>query len=295
LGYDETVTNVSRIGAHTSTAGSIANAALEAIELGCNCLQIFTRSPRMWSAPELKPEQVDELKQLRGEHDLGPLVVHGSYLLNLASGDAANREKSVAGFRDEVDRCLAVGADYLVFHPGSARDHDSSADAIETLAQAFAEATKGVRWKNLEVLLENTAGGGATLGRELGELASIRNAILRKKRNAPVGYCLDTAHLFASGYDVSTESGLKATLKEIESEIGIDTVKVIHANDSKTKLGSRVDRHEHIGEGWIGAEAFRRILRHPKLRGKPFILETPHGEDGTHRVNVERLKALARR
>jgi deoxyribonuclease-4 len=289
------VAQVWRIGAHTSTAGSIANAAREAIELGCNCFQIFTRSPRMWAAPDLDPRQVEELKALRKEHDLAPLVVHGSYLLNLASGNAENREKSIAGFRYEVERSLAIGADYLVFHPGSARDHDSAEAAIQAIAESFAEATKGVRWRQLEVLLENTAGGGATLGRDLAELASIRAAILKKKRNAPVGYCLDTAHLYVSGYDIATGAGLAKTLRETDTHLGLDRVKVIHANDSKTKLGSRVDRHEHIGEGTIGAEAFRRILRHPELRGKPFILETPHGPDGTHQKNVDALKDLSRK
>ena len=283
-----------RIGAHTSTAGSIANAAREAIELGCNCFQIFTRRPRAWAAPELDPDEVAELKRLREEHDLKPLAVHGSYLLNLASGNAANREKSVAGFREEVDRALAIGADYLVFHPGSSKDCASCEEAIEALAEAFARAVKGVRWRHLEVLLENTAGGGSTLGRDLHELASIRDAILSKKRNVPLGYCLDTAHLYVSGYDIATPKGLDATVSEIDSALGIERVKAIHANDSKTKLGSRVDRHEHIGEGTIGSAAFRRILRHPKLRSKPFLLETPHGEDGTHRKNVEALKKLAK-
>ena len=285
--------SVPRIGAHTSTAGSIANAAREAIDLGCNCFQIFTRSPRAWAAPDLDPEQVRELKQLREEHGLAPLIVHGSYLLNLASGNPENREKSVAGFRDEVDRSLAIGADYLVFHPGSSKDYDSPEEAIEALAEAFARATKGVRWGNLEALLENTAGGGSTLGRDLRELASIRGAILKRKPNAPVGYCLDTAHLYVSGYDIATPKGLEATVDEIDATLGLGRVKAIHANDSKTKLGSRVDRHEHIGEGTIGAAAFRRILRHRKLRSKPFLLETPHGDDGTHRKNVGKLKDLA--
>ncbi len=285
--------NALRIGAHTSTAGSLANGAREAIELGCNCLQLFTRSPRMWSAPDLKPEQIKELEGLREAHDLKPLAVHGSYLINLASGNPENRERSIEGFRDEVERSLAIGADYLVFHPGSAKDHDSSEAAIETLAESFAEATKGVRWKGLEVLLENTAGGGATLGRDLAELGAIRAAMLMKKRSAPIGYCLDTAHLYVSGYDIATEKGLRKTLDEIDACLGLERVKLIHANDSKTKFGSRVDRHEHIGEGTIGAEAFRRILRSPELRAKPFLVETPHGPDSTHRKNVEALKSLA--
>jgi deoxyribonuclease-4 len=205
------------IGAHTSTAGSLANAAREAIDLGCNCLQIFTRSPRMWAAPDLNPDQVNELKQLRAKHDLTPLVVHGSYLLNLASCDETNCANSIEGFRGEVERALAIGADYLVFHPGSAKGYESIPEAIEKLADSFAKATKGVRWKSLEVLLENTAGGGATLGRDLCELRIIREAILKKKRNAPVGYCLDTAHLYVSGYDIATESGLEKTLAEVEA------------------------------------------------------------------------------
>ena len=282
-----------RIGAHTSTAGSLANAAREAIELGCNCFQIFTRSPRMWAAPPVKLDQVKELERLRAAHDLKPLVVHGSYLLNLASCDGVNCANSIAGFRDEVERALAVSADYLVIHPGSAKGHASTPEAIETLAFSFAAATKGVRWKGLEILLENTAGGGSTLGRDISELHTIREAILKRKRNAPIGYCLDTAHLYVSGYDIATQAGLSKTLAEIEDVLDLDLVKVIHTNDSKTKFGSRVDRHQHIGEGTIGAEAFRRMLRHPKLRHKPFVLETPHGPDGTHRKNVEALNGLA--
>ena len=204
-----------------------------------------------------------------------------------------NRAKSIAGFRDELERCLAIGADYLVFHPGSAKDYETSKEAINAVAAGFAEATVGVRWQGLGVLLENTAGGGATLGRDLAELAAIRRAMLRHRRRAPIGYCLDTAHLFASGFDIVTPDGLDETVAEIERHLGLERVKLIHANDSKTKLGSRVDRHEHIGEGWIGAEAFRRILHHTALRTKPFIVETPHGEDGTHRVNVQALERLA--
>ena len=225
---------------------------------------------------------------------MSPLVVHGSYLLNLAAADPENRAKSVRGFRDEVHRALAIGADYLVIHPGSAKGRDSREQAVEALADAFGEAVRGVRWRALTLLLENTAGGGASLGATFEELDEIRRAIRRRKPNAPVGYCLDTCHLYAAGYDVSTASGLRETLHEADHTLGLGRVKVIHFNDSKTKLGSRLDRHARIGEGRIGREAMRRIVRHPKLRDKAFILETPHDPDGTHTRSVETLRELIR-
>lgn len=281
-----------RFGAHTSIAGSLANSAEETIDLGCSAFQIFTRSPRMWNSAPLKPEQIEQLRALRKEHDLWPLAVHASYLINLAAVAPDNHQKSVRAFRDEVERAVAVGADYLVFHPGNAKGQEIP-DAIEILGKSFAEAVDGTAWNGLTVLLENTAGGGASLGRSFEELAAIRAAIDAEVPDAPVAYCIDTCHLFAAGYDISSAEGLKETLAAIEVTIGLDEVKVIHTNDSKAKLGSNVDRHENIGEGQIGLEAFRRIINHPALRDKPFILETPHDEDGTHRRNTEILKSLA--
>ncbi|MDA1233939.1 MAG: deoxyribonuclease IV [Acidobacteria bacterium] len=278
-----------RLGAHTSIAGSLDNSAREAIELGCSCFQIFTRSPRMW---QLDRGQIEGLKRLRKEHDLWPLAVHGSYLINLAALDEANRDKSIEGFRDELERAIAVGAEYLVFHPGSAKGQERD-EAIAVLAKSFAKATRGLDWDGLEVLLENTAGGGASLGRTFEELAAVRAAIRAEAPNAPLGFCIDTCHTFAAGYDISTAEGLNETLDAIDSAIGLEQVKLIHANDSKAKFGSHLDRHENIGEGQIGLDAFRRIVNHPRLRDKPFILETPHDEDGTHRHNTETLKTLA--
>lgn len=246
----------------------------------------------MWQSPPLDPQQIDRLQKLRKQHDLWPLVVHGSYLINLASIEPENREKSVRGFRDEVERASAVGADYLVIHPGSAKGQETDA-AIASLAAAFGEAMEGMEWKGLQVLLENTAGGGASLGRSFEELAATRAAIRAAAPNAPVAYCIDTCHAFAAGYDITTAEGLERTLASIEDVIGLDQVKVIHINDSKAKFGSHLDRHENIGEGQIGLEAFRRILNHAELRDKPFILETPHDEDGTHRRNAEMLRTLA--
>jgi deoxyribonuclease-4 len=280
------------LGAHTSIAGSLGHSAREAVELGCSCFQIFTRSPRMWQAAPLDPGQIEELKRLRKEHDLWPLAVHGSYLINLAALDQTNRDKSIQGFREEVERAIAVGADYLIFHPGSAKQQEREA-AIAVLAKSFARAVRGIRWKGLEVLLENTAGGGASLGGTFEELAAVRAAIRGKVPRAPVGYCIDTCHIFAAGYEISTLAGLRETIRKIDASLGLEHVKVIHTNDSKAKFGSHLDRHENIGDGRIGLEAFRRILNHPALRDKPFILETPRDKDGTHRRNTETLKTLA--
>ena len=283
-----------RFGAHTSIAGSLDNSAREAIELGCSCFQIFTRSPRMWLAAPLAPSQIAELKRLRAEHDLWPLAVHSSYLINLAALDEANRERSIEGFRDEVQRAIAIGADYLVLHPGSSKGQERE-ESTAILAESFRRAVRGVKWSGLEVLLENTAGGGAALGRTFEELAAVRTAIQAQSPKAPVGFCIDTCHTFASGYGISTAAELNETLSKIDAVLGLDRVKLIHTNDSKAKFGSYLDRHEHIGEGQIGLAAFRRIVNHPALRDKPFILETPHDAEGTHRKNMETLTALGRR
>ena len=284
---------VRRIGAHTSIAGGLINAANEALALGCNTLQIFSRSPRMWRSAPLDPKGIAQLKDARAEHDLSPLVIHGNYLTNMAAADSTVRTKSIEAFRDEVRRALMIGADYLVIHPGSHRGQTLD-KAMNVLASSIARAVKGLHWNGLQLLLENTAGGGQTMGRDFTELAELRERI-QKKATIPVGFCIDTAHCFEAGYDLSTALGLKKTTELIEQTIGLDSVKVIHANDSRTPLGSHADRHEHIGEGEIGSDAFRRILNHPKWRAKPFILETPAGEDGTHHKNVTALKSLSNR
>ncbi len=282
-----------RIGAHASIAGSLERSAEQAAALGCNTFQIFSRSPRMWRARKLDPAAVERLKDARERFGLTPLVIHGNYLVNLAAADPVVRKKSIAAFRDEVNRAVALGAEYLVIHPGSHRGQTLKR-AMKTLAASVAKAVRGIQWNHLELLLENTAGGGASIGRGFTELAELRDMI-QKKASVPVGCCIDTAHSYEAGFDVSTPSGLNKTLRLIDDTIGIEAVRVIHANDSKTSLGSNADRHEHIGKGKIGREAFRRMLHHPKLRGKPFILETPQDAGGGHQRNVKALKTLARR
>jgi deoxyribonuclease-4 len=268
-------------------------AALRAAELGANTFQIFSASPRMWRHGALDPLAVRRLQEARDRLDLTPLVVHDNYLINLAAGDPSLRAKSVAAFRAEIVRCLSIGAEYLVLHPGSYRGQSLEA-GIETLAGSLAEAAAGLASDRLMLLLENTAGSGSAIGSRFEELAEVRRAAAGRL-DFHIGFCLDTAHCLAAGYDVATASGLEKTLRKAHRVLGLDRVPVIHTNDSKAPLGSRVDRHEHIGQGYIGIQGFRRILHHPGLRDKAFILETPIDREGDDRRNLLKLKRLCRK
>jgi deoxyribonuclease IV len=280
-----------RIGIHTSTAGALPNAARKALELGANCFQIFSGSPRTWAAPEPDPARVQELAALLVKHDLRPLVIHANYLINLCSADAANRPKSITAFRGELRRAMAIGAEYVVIHPGSAKDHASRDAAIAAFADGLAEASEGMASQHLKILLENTAGHGNLLGGDLRDLAAIE-ALAAGRTGFGIGYCLDTCHSFAAGYAVHTAKGLAAFVKEVEGMLGLERVPVIHANDSQGALGSHLDRHANIGEGYIGMEGFRRILNARALRDKAFVLETPIDNEGDDKRNVDALWSL---
>ena len=280
-----------RIGLHTFTAGSLEKAALTAAELGANTFQIFSTSPRMWKARAPDREQVRLLRRARERFDLHPLAIHVNYLINLASIDPVIRTKSIAGFRGELERAAEIGAEYLVLHPGSYRGR-SVEEGIASFSTALREAAHGWRSRGVMLLLENSAGAGFHIGSRFEELQSIRE-LARDLTQLPIGYCLDTCHLLASGFEIRTAAGLRATIRNAEETLGLSNVHIIHTNDSKAPLGSRVDRHEHIGKGHIGLEAFRRILRHPHLRGKAFIMETPIERPGDDRRNLDRLRSLA--
>ena len=290
--YTDTLTSrIPCIGAHISIAASYRKAALDAHRIGANTMQIFTSSPRMWRASLPRPEDVVAFQHARAEHGIAPLVVHDNYLINLASTDPGIRAKSIAAYRGEVERALYAGADYLVAHPGSGRGQSVVA-AIEAVARGLLEATQGLGSDRLMLLLENTAGQGAALGADLTEIAAIRD--LARGIGFQVGYCLDTAHSFAAGYAIHEEAGFAEFVETVERILGWNCVPVIHANDSKAPFGSRVDRHQHIGRGHIGKKAFGRILRHPFLRDKAFILETPIEEEGDDARNIATLRGLCR-
>lgn len=280
-----------RLGIHTFTRGSLEHAALSAAELGANTFQIFSASPRMWRSRPADPAQVKLLRRARDRFDLRPMAIHVSYLVNLASADVVIRAKSIDAFRAEVERAATIGAEYLVLHPGNCRGR-SVEEGIASFVLGLRDAVRGARTNGVTILLENTAGSGANLGSRFEELQSMRE-LARELTELPIGYCLDTCHLFAAGFDISTAAGLTATLQAVGDVLGLTNVRLIHTNDSKTPLGSRVDRHANIGAGRIGMEAFRRILTHPKLRRKPFILETPVDSPGDDRRNLDTLKMLA--
>ena len=254
----------------------------------------------MWRARPADAAEVKLLRAARERFDLHPLVVHANYLVNLASEDETIRTKSIAAFRGELERTAAIGAEFLVVHPGSycgPRGQPATRsveEGITSFALGLRDAAHGLRSHRVTVLLENTAGAGSHIGSRFEELQSIRE-LARDLTDLPVGYCLDTCHLLAAGFDIRTPAGLRSTIRQAEALLGLTNVHVIHANDSKAPLGSHVDRHAQIGEGHIGREAFSRILRHPKLRRKPFILETPRPEPGDDRRNLDTLKALAAR
>lgn len=278
-----------RIGIHTSIAGDVVRALELAQGLGANALQIFSASPRMWERGSSRISDADakRFRDRRKQLGLGPLVVHDNYLINLASRDPVLRTRSLQAFHQELIRAVALGADYLVAHPGSGRD-GTKQEAINAIVQGLRQTTRAVKLGDLQILLENMAGHGTCVGSRMDELRAILDAC----SDLPLGVCIDTAHLFASGWDIAKPEGLDAALAAIDRIIGLARIPVIHVNDSKTPLGSRVDRHQHIGKGKIGLDAFRRILNHPMLRGKAFIAETPIDRPGDDRRNVATLWKL---
>jgi deoxyribonuclease-4 len=282
-----------RLGLHTSIAGSLERSALLAGELGANTFQIFSSSPRQWKASVPALPAIRLLERARERHDLYPLAIHDNYLINLAAADAEIRAKSVEAFRGELERAIAIGAEYLIAHPGNYKGQGIEQGILHFL-EGVGMAARGLKPGKLMLLIENTAGAGSQLGGNFEELHAMREFAPRFT-DLPVGYCLDTCHLLVSGFEITTAAGLKKTLAHAGELLGLENVRVIHANDSKAPLGSHVDRHENIGEGHIGLEGFRRILNHPLLRDKPFILETPYDNVGDDRRNLETLRRLRKK
>ncbi len=279
-----------RIGVHLSTAGGVYKAAERAHQAGANTFQIFSSSPRMWRPANIAKEHCAQMHELRTRFDVHPLVIHASYLINVAAQSEDIWQKSIAALRGEVERALALGAEYLVLHPGSWRGMTRESGLLRA-ADAIAQALDGLAWQECDfrLLIENTAGAEFSLGssfQQVGELVEKLRAV------APIGACLDTCHTHVSGYDIVSAAGYERTVAEIEASIGLDTVRVWHMNDAKAAQGSRLDRHEHIGEGTIGAAAFRRILNDPRFRHCAFIAETPVDEPGDEARNVNVLKSL---
>ena len=280
-----------RIGVHVGTAGGCWTAVERAVAAGANTFQMFSASPRMWKASPVKPEDAAKMLALREKHDVGPVAIHASYLINLCSQTETVRENSTAAFRGEVERALALGAEYLVLHPGSWKGLTRE-EGLRLAAQSIERAIEGIDFtgKNFKILIENTAGAEFSLGGKLEQVAELVECL---KACAPVAVCLDTCHVHVAGYDIVSADGYIETMKVVESTVGFDAVKVWHSNDAKAAMGSKLDRHEHIGEGTIGAEAFRRLLHDARFSHAAFIAETPVDAPGDEARNVGVLRTLA--
>jgi deoxyribonuclease IV len=280
-----------RIGIHTSSSGGVENGAERAYRLGCNTFQIFSSSPRQWKPYELGLPQCEQMNRLRAEYDLKPLVIHTNYLINLAGTSELFLRKSIEAFRGEIERALALCAEYLVLHPGSFRGADRNKGLLQTAA-AISAASHGLDLAKggLTILIENTAGAEFSLG---GSFEQVAEVIEHLRNHVPVAACIDTCHVHVAGYDIVSEEGFATTMRKLDSTIGLKNVPVWHCNDAKAACGSKLDRHQHIGKGTIGSEPFRRLLNGPRVAHAAFIAETPIDEPGDDRRNVAALKKLA--
>jgi len=283
-----------KIGIHTSTSGGVHTAAERAYRLGANCLQIFSSSPRMWKPQQLARPQCDQMQQLRAKYKLAPLVIHTSYLVNMCSATSEFLQKSIAAFRAELERGLALGAEFLVLHPGSFRGK-TRAEGLSCAASSIAQAAdsldlgSGSCGHPLRILIENTAGAEFSLGGSFDQVAEL---IAQLRPHVSVGACIDTCHTHVAGYDLTTPEGYAATLQQLENSVGLANVHVWHCNDAKAARGSKLDRHQHIGLGTIGLEPFRWLLNDKRLQHAAFIAETPIDEPFDDQKNVDALKAL---
>ena len=276
-----------KIGFHAPIKGGVHNALIVAKDTGCDTVQLFSRNPRGWKAKPLTLEEVLLFRKTRRQTKISPVLIHCNYLVNLSGADEVMLQKSRESFREEVERALLLGVDYLVVHPGSSRGACEE-DGIALCAASLKIACKGLKLDSLQILLENTAGQGDCIGHRLEHL----DAIMRACPKLPLAVCLDTAHAFTAGYDIREADGLEALIQRVQKTIGVKKVRAIHFNDSRAVYNSRVDRHWHIGEGHIGADALRRVARHPKLKHAAFILETPYDDPRADLKNLETLRSF---
>jgi deoxyribonuclease-4 len=274
------------LGAHMSIAGGVHTAAERGISIGCTTMQMFVKNNNQWRGKELSDEDISTYKKLLQESSIGPVVVHDTYLINLCATDMQILRKSRAALKDELDRCEVLGVEYLNFHPGS-HVGAGEAEGIKRIAESLNiihEETKGYRVKSV---LETTAGQGTAIGYRFEQLREIIDMVAEPDRMA---VCMDTCHVFAAGYDISAERGYEKTFEEFDAIIGLGRLVAFHVNDSRRELGSRVDRHDHIGKGKIGKTGFRLLMNDDRFRSVPKILETPKGPE--MKEDVKNMRTL---
>jgi deoxyribonuclease-4 len=282
-----------KIGCHVSIARGIDNSVIRAEELGCNTMQIFSKNAATWQEKILDQEEVKRFKRnLKNSIlDIDPVFIHTSYLINLASPSDELYFKSINSFVEEMKRAdLLLSTPYLITHPGahSGMGEEYGIQRVIRALNIILEKSADLNLKTM-ILLENTAGSGTHLGNTLGQLKSMMEGAKDRKR---IGICFDTCHAFAAGYDLSNREGVEKTIENLDKNLGLEQLKVIHTNDSKYPLGSRKDRHMHIGEGYIGLEGFKIIVNHKYLKSLPFILETPKFGPGDDMKNINLVKSL---
>jgi len=273
------------LGAHMSIAGGVHNAVAHAVRAGCNALQIFLKNGSQWHGKPIAQHDRQLFRKALEESGIEALVAHASYLVNAASPDAGLRRKSVTALVDELERANLLGVGGLILHPGAHMGDGVVAGirrVAESLDQAFGQVSPPAR-----ILLETTAGQGTSLGHSFEQLAAI---LERVRDNGRIGFCIDTCHIFAAGYDIRSEDGYRKTMRRFSSLIGRDRIESFHVNDCRRDLGARVDRHTHIGKGFIGLEAFRCLMNDPRFLRVPKILETPKGPDLAE--DIENLAVL---
>ena len=280
-----------RIGVHVGTSGGCWTAVERAANAGANTFQIFSASPRQWKAAPVKPDDARKMHELRAKLDVHPVSIHASYLINLCSQTESVRTNSIDGFRGEVERALTLGAEFLVLHPGSWKGLTRE-EGLRLAAQGIERAVDGLAWqdRDFHILIENTAGAEFSLGSSFEQVAELVETL---RACAPVAVCLDTCHVHVAGYDIVTTEGYEETMRQIGATVGFEAVRLWHCNDAKAAMGSKLDRHEHIGEGTIGAAAFRRLLHDERFAHAAFIAETPVDDPGDEMRNVMALRALS--
>ena len=278
------------IGAHVSTAGGISKAVARGTEIGCEALQIFGSSPQGWAFKPIPGTEIESFRQQAAESSIGSVFLHAIYLINLGTPNAANLEKGIDSLVNYMRLAADIGADGVIVHPGShgGKGYDAAfPQTVEAINRVLDQSPEGPR-----LTLENMAGMGQHIGAKFEELGRILNEVGSPR----LGICLDTQHSFAAGYDLTSEAGINAMIDEFDREIGLKNLVAVHANDSKRPLGSGVDRHDNIGEGFIGVDGFETIMSNPAFHRVPFFLEVPGAEGkGPDTQNVQILKDIRHR
>jgi deoxyribonuclease-4 len=271
------------VGAHTSIAGGADNAVDEQVEIDGSCGQIFSHSPQVWQDPNIGDDEAERFRTATADNEIGPWVIHSSYLVNLCTPKDDLRAKSIDSMQKEVDAAAKLGVDYVNVHLGA----HTGAGVDQGLTNAASALDELDVPEGVTVLVESDAGSGTKLGGKFDHLATVR-----ERTSLDIGFCLDTAHTFAAGYDLSTAAGVDETVAAFDDVVGLEHLACLHLNDSKHDCGTNKDEHAHIGEGLIGEAGMERILNHPDLRELPFVLETPTEDGKSFSWNVERVREL---